>query len=209
MEKFILIVLFVFVIFLIISNKKENFMQQNDKNNKNDKNDKNDKNSIYKVAANLGITYLDKFKNFGNKPAVMFDIDDTLLFVDDYDLTPITPIIDLLNYCITLDLLIIIITARSEIYRTETIKQLNKFGINYSYVYLRKSPEDDNSQFKSKVKQRLLENYDIKIIMSIGDQMVDIVGDYSGYCLKLPNRIKNDQRLYEKLPGSDKLVQVI
>ena len=40
--------------------------------------------------------------------------------------------------------------------------------------------------------------------MSIGDQMVDIIGDYSGYSLKLPN--KTDPRLFEKYPGNDLVV---
>ena len=166
--------------------------------------------AVYQRAANLGIKYLDKIVSFKDKSAVMFDIDDTLLFVNGDKLSPITPIIDLLNYCITKDLLIIIITARSSNYRTETIKHLNKYGINYSYLYLRKSPQDDNDMnFKSRVKQKLLNDHNITILMSVGDQMVDIVGDYSGYCLKLPSRISNDNRLFDRLPGSNKIKEII
>ena len=183
---FILIILIVFA-FFIICNKKENFMQRN----------------VYKRAANLAVKYIDK-KVIKQKSAVMFDIDDTLLFVNGNTLTPITPMIDLLNYCIIKDLLIVIITARSEDYREQTIADLNKYGINYSYLYLRKSPQDDNDPlFKSRQKERLLADYGIKVLMSIGDQMVDINGDYSGYSLKLPSRVTDDQRLFEKYPGKE------
>ncbi len=198
MDKLIVLLLIVFIIF-IIYNTKENTQEKftNDM-------------GIYQRAANLGIRYLDKMVYFKDKSGVMFDIDDTLLFVNGDKLSPITPMIDLLNYCITKDLLIIIITARSNEYRTETIKHLNKYGIDYSYLYLRKSPQDDNDpNFKSKVKQKLLNDHKIKIIMSVGDQMVDIVGDYSGYCLKLPSRISGDNRLFEKLPDSDKIREII
>jgi len=180
---FILIILIVFA-FFIICNKKENFMQTN----------------VYKRAANLAVKYIDKTV-IKPKSAVMFDIDDTLLFVNGNTLNPITPMIDLLNYCIIKDLLIVIITARSEDYRKQTIADLNKYGINYSYLYLRKSPQDDNSEFKSRQKERLLTDYGIKILMSFGDQMVDIIGDYSGYSLKLPS--KSDPRLFEKYPGKE------
>jgi cell division protein FtsL len=152
--------------------------------------------NVYKRAANLGISYLEKLKSRPYRAGVMFDIDDTLLYVnEDTSLTPIVPIIDLLNYCITQDLLIIIITARDSTYRRQTIQQLNKYGINYSYLYLRKSPEDDHDRFKSLVKQRLYEEYNIPIIMSVGDNVIDVVGSYSGYSIKLPN--KTDRRLFE------------
>ena len=180
---FIFIILIVFA-FFIICNKKEKFMNKN----------------VYKRAANLAIKYIDKTV-IKPKSAVMFDIDDTLLFVNSNKLTPISPMIDLLNYCIIKDLLIIIITARSEDYRKQTITDLNKHGINYSYLYLRKSPQDENNLFKSHQKEKLLEEYGITILMSIGDQNVDINGNYSGYCLKLPN--KTDPRLFEKYPGKE------
>jgi len=184
---FILIILIIFA-FFIICNKKEGFM----------------KNDVYKRAANLAIDYLDS-KPIKPKSAVMFDIDDTLLSVDGNKLSPIKPMIDLLNYCIIKDILIVIITARSEDYRKQTIADLNKYGINYSYLYLRKSPQDDHNQFKSLQKEKL-NKYGINILMSIGDQMVDIIGDYSGYCLKLPS--KSDPRLFEKYPDKE-LVQVL
>ena len=182
---FITIIVLIFIIFFIKSITKEPFMAGGRRD------------TVYKKAANLGISYLHQIKNrLPQRAGVMFDIDDTLLYVnDDLSLTPITPIIDLLNYCITQDILIMIITARESSYRAQTIKQLNKYGINYSYLYLRKSPQDDDEGFKSRVKEQLYRTYKIPIVMSVGDNFIDVVGGYSGYSIKLPN--KTDPRLFE------------
>ncbi len=164
----------------------------------------------YKIASELGFNYIENyiknFKNKSNKSGVMFDIDDTLLYVkNDNTLRPIKPIIDLLNYCITQDLLIIIITAREEKYKQYTIDDLNNYGINYSFLYLR-GPEDHGEMFKSKIKENLYYNYGIKILLSVGDNIIDIIGPKSGYSLKLPN--KTDKKLYEKSEDSYELIEV-
>ena len=152
------------------------------------------KRNIYKDAYDLGNRYLEiaKDNNFFNlkKPAVMFDIDDTLL---DYSGKKIKYIIELLNKCINLGLLVIIITARLEDYRQYTIDQLKSNGIEYSALFLR-SHTDDLNTFKSKIKKQMTETNNITVIMSIGDNIVDIDGPYSGYWIKLPNH--QDKRLY-------------
>ena len=191
------IIVLIFIIFIIIylSNKKkqENF-EENMPNLK-----------AYKIASALGYNYIDTI-NKPTKAAVMFDIDDTLLYVKNNNLIPIKPIIDLLNYCIKKEFLIIIITARDQKYKNHTIDDLNNNGINYSFLYLRKSPEDDNELFKSKIKEQLYQDYGIKILMSIGDQYIDIIGPKSGYGIKLPN--KNDKKLYETSRDGSKLIEV-
>ena len=163
---------------------------------------------VYKTASALGHKYINGINkvNKTNKNAVMFDIDDTLLYVKNDSLIPIKPMIDLLNYCIKKNLLIIIITARDQKYKKYTIDDLNNNGINYSFLYLRKSPEDDNENFKSKIKEQLYSDYGIKILMSIGDQYIDIIGPKSGYGLKLPS--KTDKKLYETSPDGSKLIEV-
>jgi len=150
--------------------------------------------NVYKNAYDLGNNYLQKAKksNFFKlqHPAVMFDIDDTLI---DYGGNPIKEIIKLLNKCISMGLLVVIITARSEIFREDTIMELNKHHIRYGGLFLR-SGTDDLNTFKSKIKQKLSEDSDVTMIMSIGDNMIDIDGAYSGYWIKLPN--KYDPNLY-------------
>jgi predicted secreted acid phosphatase len=151
---------------------------------------------LYNIAYDLGINYINLIKGFNlGTPAVMFDIDDTLLYVnDDNSLSPIRPMIKLLNYCRKNKFKILIITARdSRIYK-ETEAELKKHHINYDYLYLRESPKDDYQLFKSDIKKKFMDLYNLNIVMSIGDNQIDILGPYSGYAIKLPN--KTDPRLF-------------
>lgn len=162
----------------------------------------------YKTAFNLGYNYINTINPIPNRGAVMFDIDDTLIYIDTVRnrMTPIKPMIDLLNECIRKGLLVIIITARESKYLQQTREDLDNFSINYSGLYLRKSPEDDNNYFKSKIKEKLYNDYKIDIIMSVGDNIIDILGPYSGYGLKLPN--KSDPNLYESSQDGSQLLEV-
>ena len=158
-------------------------------------------NDVYEIAYKLGIDYLNKI-DYSPNYMVMFDIDDTLL---DYNLKPIKPIIKLMKECNKRNLKVIIITARDNLYTNETIadlihnniylktNEIPKKAVYYDFIYLRHSPKDDNEMFKSKVKEDLF-NQNLFTIMSIGDNNIDIVGRYSGYGIKLPNR--KDPRLF-------------
>lgn len=162
-------------------------------------------NKVYEVAYTLGINYLKI--NINNNffdlkhPAVMFDIDDTLIH---YSGKPIKPITKLLKECIKLNLIVIIITARDYRFKDETIKELKKHGIKYDLLYLRK-PTDDLRTFKSNIKKQLKETDDITIILSVGDNIIDVDGEYSGYFIKLPNT--TDPKLYHL--NSDKKFEMV
>jgi predicted secreted acid phosphatase len=162
-------------------------------------------NKVYEIAYTLGMNYLNISINnnfFDLKhPAVMFDIDDTLIH---YSGKPIKPIIKLLNECIKLNLTVIIITARDYRSRDETIKELKKLSIKYDLLYLRKQT-DNIRTFKSNIKKNLKETDDITIILSVGDNIIDVDGEYSGYFLKLPNT--SDPKLYHL--NSDKKLEVV
>ena len=179
---------------------------------------------VYTVAYELGKTYLDNIICSPNY-AVMFDIDDTLILNDK----PIKPIINLIKECNKRNIQVLIITARDSIHTVGTIEDLlnvgiypnpnnpdftniyNHFQINipknavfYDFYYLRHSPKDDNEMFKSNVKKELTKD-GIYTIMSIGDNEIDIIGDYSGYFIKLPNI--HDPRLFHK-DSSGRMVNV-
>jgi len=175
--------------------------------------------SVYDVAYDLGVNYLDTIEPQDNF-AVMFDIDDTLLF--SKNLKPIKPIIKLIDECNKRNIQVLIITARSDTYNIETINNLldinvypnpdqfadiyEYFGITkipkgavfYDFYYLRHSPQDDNEQFKSRVKEQLSKN-GLFTIMSIGDNDIDVLGKYSGYTIKLPNINEDDERYDPRL----------
>jgi hypothetical protein len=180
------------IIFLIITMVKSKF--------------KGSSESLYDTAYDLGINYLKIVKNKVKNPMVMFDIDDTLLFVNnDNSFTRIEPMINLLNYCLKNEIAVLIVTARDSRYLNETKNDLAKNGIKYNYIYLRKSPQDNHQYFKSDVKKMYTES-GFTVIMSVGDNEVDIIGDYSGYSIKLPNKM--DPRLFH-INMENKLENVI
>ena len=203
--KIIILLILIIILLIILNNNKEIMVIENVFNLK-----------AYKNANILGKKYINSFNILPNKGAVMFDIDDTLLFVKNKliinnqglinTLIPIRPIINLLNFCLSKNLLIIIITARDNKYKQETINDLNKNSINYSFLYCRHSPQDNHDLFKSDVKENLKNNHGIEILMSVGDQLVDVIGPCSGYGIKLPN--KSNLNLYESSLDSSKLIQV-
>jgi len=106
------------------------------------------------------------------KDAVMFDIDDTLIFTNG---RANTEMIDLLNYSKRLGYKIIIITARpfSIVTRQFTIIQLKKYGIIYDELYLTPALNKGN------VKKQSGYNY----ILSVGDQETDLT--HTKYGIKI------------------------
>ena len=184
----ILKILLLIILVLIISNiLKERFYNPEENMVRKTK-------SSYETAYELGVNYLNIMneRDYYNLkyPAVMFDIDDTLISING---DPIKPIIRLLNKCIAEKLMIIIITARSSIFYNETVDELLSNKIKYNYLFMR-GPNDNIQTFKSNIKKNLANSKDINIIMSIGDNWIDVNGEYSGYWIKLPN--DNDSSLY-------------
>jgi len=94
--------------------------------------------------------------------AAMFDIDDTLIYVNG---TPNIPIIDLLYKMKRLGYKIVIITARSRESRSinYTIKQLQDYGIYYDYLGFTLANN------KSHMKKQLPYNF----VLSVGDMPTD------------------------------------
>jgi predicted HAD superfamily phosphohydrolase YqeG len=95
--------------------------------------------------------------------AVMFDIDDTLIFTDG---RPNTPMIDLLHEAVNMGYQIIIITARPglESVIKWTVKQLDEYKIGYHYLGF------TSAETKHIMKQKL----PYKFILSVGDMPTDL-----------------------------------
>jgi predicted secreted acid phosphatase len=154
--------------------------------------------TVYDTAYRLGKNYIHH-----GKFAVMFDIDDTLL--NTRTMKGIKPIIHLLHECNKKGLFVLIVTARDSVYTDQTIQDLLNIGIReygpnitvntpyYNYLYLRQSPQDDHQYFKSDIK-KYFAKHGLFTVMSVGDNYIDVIGEYSGFCLKLPNQ--NDPNLY-------------
>jgi len=101
-------------------------------------------------------------RQVGPNDAVMFDIDDTLIWTDG---TPNKPIIDLLHKVKRLGYKIVIITARPGLHFVVqwTRQQLANHGIVYNYLGF------TSSSTKSLMKKRLGYNF----ILSVGDLPTD------------------------------------
>ena len=110
--------------------------------------------------------------------AVMFDIDDTLIFTDGQ---PNHPIMELLRIAKHLGYKIIIITARPGLKHVIdwTIRELASYNITYDYLGF------TSAQTKILMKQQLPYNF----ILSVGDMPTDLTG--SPYALNISSSYRN------------------
>ena len=108
----------------------------------------------------------------GEKDAVMFDIDDTLIFTNG---NANVPIIKLLHYAKSLGYKIIIITARTAVRGTVEITQyqLKQYGIPYDALVITPAYNKGNIKRESGL------NY----VLSVGDQDTDLT--YTQHALKI------------------------
>jgi predicted HAD superfamily phosphohydrolase YqeG len=106
--------------------------------------------------------------------AVMFDIDDTLIFTNGQ---PNTPIIDLLYKARHLGYKIVVITARPGIGRVinSTMNQLCEYGIPFDYLGF------TTAQTKGVMKVQLPYTF----ILSVGDLQTDLT--HSEHTLNISN----------------------
>jgi predicted HAD superfamily phosphohydrolase YqeG len=111
-----------------------------------------------------GIRYISN-REVGSRDAVMFDIDDTLIFVNG---RPNSPMIELLHEAAIMGYNIVIITARPGIEATVrwTIKQLGEYRIGYHYLGF------TSAETKHLMKERLPYNF----VLSVGDMPTDLTG---------------------------------
>ena len=109
-----------------------------------------------------GIRYISNRKIKPND-AVMFDIDDTLIFTNG---RPNRPIIDLLNRATQMGYTIVIITARPGLEQVVqwTIGQLRDYNIRYNYLGF------TSAETKHLMKKQLPYNF----ILSVGDMPTDL-----------------------------------
>lgn len=125
-------------------------------------------------AKNVGIKIL-KDHPWQPNDAVMFDIDDTLIF---YDTTPNKPIINLCQEAKKLGYKIIIITARPDYpdNRKITEHELKMHKVPYDLIFYA------NHLDKQSIKQQLSSIF----VLSVGDLWTDVTD--SLHYIKLPSK---------------------
>ena len=114
--------------------------------------------------------------------AVMFDIDDTLIY---YDTEPNTHIIDLLNISKVLGYKVILITARPDFEdnRQITENELKKHNIYFDLLFY------TNHRNKQNIKEQLSSTF----VLSVGDMWSDLTN--SLHFIKLPSKYKNETKV--------------
>lgn len=150
-----------------------------------------------KKARDWAIVYLEDYRRISKSqgsrnrfPAVMFDIDDTLV---NFRGDPLNDIIRVYHYAKASGYKIIVITARSNDYKYQTERELDSIGIEPDFLFLRRS-HDNYDTFKEEHKKKLRDLYGIDIVVSLGDQWVDVNGKVSGLGIKLPS--VQDENMY-------------
>jgi predicted secreted acid phosphatase len=153
-------------------------------------------------ATDVTIKYLTAYKKkpqTNPKPAaIIFDIDDTLVFTDpeqvlnlqeltynvpdttgkmcEVDISPPNmPIINLLNHSRSMDFKIILLTARPASCAIATVKDMEVYGILYDKLIMNsidKKGEPLDPCFKLKERKKL--NSAFNIVATIGDQLTDV-----------------------------------
>jgi predicted secreted acid phosphatase len=160
------------------------------------------------VAADAQVA-LDERRPTAVRPAIVFDIDDTLLsnypiqqatnfgFVQplwtawaEKDRAPPNPgVLELYQHAVRQRVAVFLITGRPEAFRAATERQLRLAGID-GWTGLHLKPGDYREPsvipYKSGVRRRIAgEGY--QILVNIGDQWSDLEGGFAETTFKLPN----------------------
>lgn len=140
---------------------------------------------------------------------IIFDIDDTALYhfykTPNYKLIakdhphlnkkmlaiPIKPILELYKYLTSKNFKIAFISGRSSKLYTSAICELVDAGYKkFEHLLLMDASihkYENVCSFKAEARKNLTENYNYEIIACIGDRDVDLIGEYTGLKIKLPN----------------------
>lgn len=152
----------------------------------------------FEIIIEILLNMLDNINK--KKDIIVFDIDETclcnLMYVNDYiyDLnydtttgyTPLIKSVSLnklfkiihdndINYCF--------ITGRREYLRELTITNLIDVGLNkfkYLYTFSNNKLSKETSKYKEECRLDIVKNKEYNIILNIGDQITDMIGEFTG-----------------------------
>jgi predicted secreted acid phosphatase len=163
-------------------------------------------------AAGPGRVWIDRViasKKPGDKMAVVFDIDETLLSnwaylsQDDFNITydsfklwvrrhndpALEPTKEIFERAKAAGIPIFLISGRHEAQRADTVRQLKAVGlVGWEALHLRPAEYVEKSivPFKSGVRRQIA-SQGYRIVLNMGDQYSDLEGGYAEKHIKLPN----------------------
>jgi predicted secreted acid phosphatase len=116
----------------------------------------------------------------GKQPAIVFDIDGTMVHDNTWD-SPVWSVINFCNYCKDIGIATMIVTARGgwDANVNNTKNSLQELGVECDAMFFRKPDDNKIAEFKTNVRQYLSEVTGFNVLMSIGDNEWDM-GQWGG-----------------------------
>lgn len=132
--------------------------------------------------------------------AAIFDIDDTLVGEDDDFIESARNLLDKMQD--DDETLTVLLTARAEEVRDETLRTLEKYDIDFDRLYMR--PEDSFGVKDEKFKQDILEKLrdeGLEVSFAVDDKsfVADMWRKNNVTCLELPEKKYFRNRFYRKI----------
>jgi len=123
------------------------------------------------IAQDEGSTYEGELRLESGPPAVIADIDGTLITFEGNRNDKVQDYLDSFD-----DTEIIIVTARLASERTDTVAQLQSLDIDYDQLLMKPNADTDSTDWKKEQAQRLLETYNVMVAV---DDNEDIRSAYA------------------------------
>lgn len=122
------------------------------------------------------------------KKAIICDLDGTLALLGDrspYDAStaeddqlnnPIANILEVYSHQTLYDIAVILITGRDDIYKTQTVRWLQKHNIIYDALHMRKTGDKrKDTKVKKEMYEKFIKNkYDVLFVLEDRDQVVEM-----------------------------------
>lgn len=110
------------------------------------------------IAQNEGSTYEGELRIESGPPAVIADIDNTLITYQGAKIDKVADYLDSFD-----DTEIIIITARLASERDATVAELDSLDIDYDQLFMKPDADTDSTEWKKQTAERLLEIYNVMV----------------------------------------------
>jgi len=129
---------------------------------------------------------------------IIFDIDDTLFHSDKQFIEPIPEMITIFKKLRNSGYIVSLITARRERMRSETIELLNKYEVSgYSDLHFKPNRVEGEERechchYKERARRMIEHRHRRGILLNIGDQHTDLMGNYYMIGWKMPHKSLSD-----------------
>lgn len=124
------------------------------------------------IAQNEGSTYEGELRIESGPPAVIADIDGTLITFEGDRIDKTQDYLDSFD-----DTEIIIITARLASERSATEAELNRLDIDYDQLFMKPDADTDSTAWKKATAERLLETYNVMVAVDDNEDIRNAYAD--------------------------------